>query len=385
MNALVNATDSLRGRILLADDEPEPLRAMARVLKACGFAVDTVRSGDDALAQLNTKAYDAILSDISMPGVDGIELLRRIHDHDADVPVVLITGAPAVETAVQALDYGAYKYLLKPVSPDRLEEVATKAVQMSQMARIRREAVAMLHAAPDTELQDSFQGAMDTLWVAYQPIVRSDGNLYGYEALLRSREPRLPHPGAVLDAAEKLNGLERLGRRVRELAAQPITEQPESGSLFVNLHPRDLEDEELTSPDSALAKIADRVVLEVTERASVGNINDLRKRVARLRETGYRIAVDDLGAGYAGLTSFALLEPQIVKVDMTLVRDIHKLPVKQRLVRSITSLCREMGIEVVGEGVETPEERDVLLELGCDLFQGYYLAKPQEAFPTYRW
>ncbi len=385
MNALVNPTDSLRGRILLADDEPEPLRAMARVLKASGFAVDTARSGDDALAQLNKKAYDAILSDISMPGVDGIELLRRIHDHDADVPVVLITGAPAVETAVLALDYGAYKYLLKPVSPDRLEEVATKAVQMSQMARIRREAVAMLHAAPDVELQDSFKGAMDTLWVAYQPIVKSDGSLYGYEALLRSREPRLPHPGAVLDAAEKLNTLEQLGRRVRELAAQPITEQPESGSLFVNLHPRDLEDEELTSPDSALAKIADRVVLEVTERASVGNINDLRKRVARLRETGYRIAVDDLGAGYAGLTSFALLEPQIVKVDMTLVRDIDKLPVKQRLVRSITSLCREMGIEVVGEGVETPEERDILLELGCDLLQGYYLAKPQEAFPTYRW
>jgi len=385
MNALVNATDSLRGRILLADDEPEPRRAMARILKAAGFEVDTARSGDDALAQVEKKAYDAILSDISMPGVDGIELLRRIHDHDADVPVVLVTGAPAVETAVQALDYGAYKYLLKPVSADRLEEVATKAVQMSQMARIRREAVAMLHSGPDAELQDSFRGAMDTLWVAYQPIVRADGELYGYEALLRSREPRLPHPGAVLDAAEKLNGLEELGRRVRDLAAKPITADPASGSLFVNLHPRDLEDEELISPYSALAKIADRVVLEVTERASVGNINDLRKRVARLRETGYRIAVDDLGAGYAGLTSFALLEPQIVKVDMTLVRDIHELPVKQRLVRSITSLCREMGIEVVGEGVETVEERDILLELGCDLFQGYYLARPQEAFPTYRW
>jgi len=385
MNALVNPTDSLRGRILLADDEPEPLRAMARVLKSCGFAVDTVRNGDDALTQLGKCPYDAILSDISMPGVDGIELLKRIHDHDPDVPVVLVTGAPAVETAVQALDYGAYKYLLKPVSPDRLEEVATKAVQLSQMARIRREAVAMLHAAPDEELQESFRGAMNTLWVAYQPIVKADGALYGYEALLRSREPRLPHPGAVLDAAEKLNGLEELGRRVRTLAAQPITAQPDSGMLFVNLHPRDLEDEELTSPDSALAQIADRVVLEVTERASVGNINDLRKRVARLRETGYRIAVDDLGAGYAGLTSFALLEPQIVKVDMTLVRDIHQMPVKQRLVRSITSLCREMGIEVVGEGVETLEERDILLELGCDLFQGYYLAKPQEAFPTFHW
>ncbi|MEM1029452.1 MAG: EAL domain-containing response regulator [Myxococcota bacterium] len=385
MNAPVNATDGLRGRILLADDEPEPLRAMARVLKSFGFAVDTARSGDEALEHLERDSYDAILSDISMPGVDGIELLRRIHEYDPDVPVVLVTGAPAVETAVQALDYGAYKYLQKPVPVDRLEEVATKAVQMSQMARIRREAVAMLHGGPDADLADSFRGAMETLWVAYQPIVRADGALYGYEALLRSREPRLPHPGAVLDAAEKLDGLVELGRRVRTLAAKPISDAPDSGSLFVNLHPRDLEDEELISPNSELARIADRVVLEVTERASVGNINDLRRRVARLRETGYRIAVDDLGAGYAGLTSFALLEPQIVKVDMTLVRDIDRQPVKQRLVRSITSLCGEMGIEVVGEGVETAAERDVLLELGCDLFQGYYLAKPQEAFPAYRW
>ena len=300
-------------------------------------------------------------------------------------PVILITGAPAVETAVQALEHGAYKYLLKPVTNERLEEVVNKAVQMRQMAQIRREAVEVLAATPDDELRDSFDGAMKTLWMAYQPIVTSEGKLYGHEALLRSKEPRLPHPGAVLDAAEKLDKLMDLGQLVRRRAAEPVAADPAAGMLFVNLHPRDLQDEELVSGDAPLSKIASRVVLEITERASVSSINDLRGRIATLREMGYRVAVDDLGAGYAGLTSFALLEPHIVKIDMTLVRDVHKLPVKQRLVSSITSLCAEMGIQVVGEGVENAEERDKLIELGCDLFQGYFIAKPQEPFPSFQW
>ena len=384
----MSQTDSheARGRILIADDEPELLRALSRLLRGSGYEVDTAANGHDALSSIARTTYDAVLSDIAMPGLDGIELLKALEEQRSDVPVILVTGAPAVETAIEALEHGAYKYLLKPVDPERLEEVVQKAVQLSQMARIRREAAAMVaSAAADPALQASFDSAMASLWMAYQPIVRANGTLYGHEALLRSREPKLPHPGAVLDAAEKLDRLSDLGRRVRTLAAAPVASQADSGMLFVNLHPCDLEDPELTSPDSALARIADRVVLEVTERASLASIQDLRQRVVTLRQTGYRIAIDDLGAGYAGLTSFALLEPEIVKIDMTLVRDVDRQPMKQRLVRSITSLCAEMGIEVVGEGVETEAERDTLVELGCDLLQGYYLARPAEPFPAFRW
>jgi EAL domain-containing protein (putative c-di-GMP-specific phosphodiesterase class I) len=104
-----------------------------------------------------------------------------------------------------------------------------------------------------------------------------------------------------------------------------------------------------------------------------------------LRERGFRIAVDDLGAGYAGLTSFALLEPEIVKVDMTLVRDIDRSPVKRKLVRSMAALCRDMGLLIVSEGVETIAEHETLMELGCDLFQGYLFARPGRDFPEPKW
>src|SRR5204863_4374487 len=128
----------------------------------------------------------------------------------------------------------------------------------------------------------------------------------------------------------------------------------------VNLHVTDLVDPWLSAPDSPLSKIAHRVVLEVTERSSLDEVKDVRARVAALREMGFRIAVDDLGAGYAGLTSFTLLEPEIVKLDMTLVRDVHQSATKRKLIRSMAELCKDMGMLVVGEGVETAEERDCL-------------------------
>jgi EAL domain-containing protein (putative c-di-GMP-specific phosphodiesterase class I) len=212
-----------------------------------------------------------------------------------------------------------------------------------------------------------------------------DGSVFGYEALLRSREPSLPGPAEVLDAAERLSQLNRLGRAVRSLAVQPLLNAGDEFALFVNLHPEDLLDPELVSPDSELAAIATRVVLEITERASLENVANVRARVKSLRELGYRIAIDDLGAGYAGLTSFALLEPDIVKLDMALVRGIDQKPVQQKLVKSMTSLCKDMGLLVVAEGIETPAERDALIGLGCDLLQGYLFAHPGPPFPHAEW
>jgi EAL domain-containing protein (putative c-di-GMP-specific phosphodiesterase class I) len=104
--------------------------------------------------------------------------------------------------------------------------------------------------------------------------------------------------------------------------------------------------------------------------------------MAALRAIGFRIAVDDLGAGYAGLTSFTLLEPDVVKLDMALVRDIHKEPKKLAVVKTMITLCKELGIVVTSEGIEVPEERDELARAGCDLMQGYLFAKPGDAFPT---
>jgi EAL domain-containing protein (putative c-di-GMP-specific phosphodiesterase class I) len=148
------------------------------------------------------------------------------------------------------------------------------------------------------------------------------------------------------------------------------------GDVFVNLHPSDLMDDTLLAPDAPLSRYAPRVVLEVTERASLERVAELSSRVQRLRGLGYRLAVDDLGAGYAGLASFAALTPEIVKLDMALIRGLDKDPVKRKLVESIGRLCVDLGIQVVAEGIETEEERQAAVASGCGMLQGFLIGRP---------
>ncbi len=373
---------SLLGRILVADDEPDLLEAYAALLIDAGYEVATAENGHQALRLLGDGGFDLILSDIVMPDLDGVSLLRAVREHDLDVPVVLVTGSPRVETAAKAVEYGALRYLVKPVSEADLMQTVGQGVRLSRLARLKRQALTHLggdHLVGDRAgLEATFTRAVASLWMAYQPIVRAaEGHLFGHEALVRTAERSLPHPGALFDAAERTGRLHELGRAIRVQVASSVGVTGGKGCLFVNLHPQDLLDPALFSPASPLAAHARNVILEVTERASLEGIGDLSRRIKRLRSLGYRIAIDDLGAGYAGLTSFAALEPDLVKLDMALVRGADLEPFKRKLIQSITTLCKELAILVVAEGVETEAERRTMVELGCDLLQGYLLGRPQ--------
>ncbi len=372
-------------RILVADDEPLVVSGLRRWLDQAGYQVSMAHGGREAVRLASERHFDVVVTDIHMPDMDGLELLRTLRGLDEDVAVVLMTGDPRVETAVSAVELGASQYLLKPIDHERLRRTIERAVLLRRMARAKREALRLLSAAgheplPSTERVERFERALDGIFLAFQPIFRGPHKvLFGYEALLRSRMPELPSPLAVLREAEELARLPGLGRRVRRRAASVFTNMPEGALLFVNLHPNDLLDDDLYDPHTPLSEVARRTVLEITERASLEGISDLRTRTAELRRLGFRIALDDLGAGYAGLNSFATLEPEIVKLDMALVRGLHLSSVKQKLVRSMINACRELDILVVGEGVETREEFDALIALGCPLLQGYLLGAPAPA------
>jgi EAL domain-containing protein (putative c-di-GMP-specific phosphodiesterase class I) len=377
-----------RGLVLLVDDEQSIARAYARTLGAAGFAVEIAFDGKAAAAAARERNFDVIVSDIAMPEMNGLELLRTVREHDLDVPFVLMTGGPAVESAVRAVEYGALRYLIKPVSTAELEEVVARAVRLHQMARIKREALEMFrtegkHLGDRAGLEVRFAAALRTLWIAYQPIVSwSKRSTFAYEALVRNEEPTLRSPPDLFEAAERLGRTQDLGRTVRARVADTLDRDPVAGLLFINLHAMELADDSLISPDAPLSRHASRVVLEITERAPLEQIRDASRRVAQLRALGYRIAVDDLGAGYAGLTSFAHLEPDVVKVDMSLIRGIDLSPMKQKLLGSIVDLCRDLGIEIIAEGVETPAERDALVRVGGDLCQGYLFARPEKPWAS---
>lgn len=378
------------GTILLVDDEPEALRGFVRTLRGAGYQVEAFGDAREAVKRVSAGGVHVVVSDISMPEMTGVELLRTIRAYDADLPVVLVTGLPAIESATDAVEYGAFKYIVKPFEPDVLRQTVERARKLYRLARMKREALRLLGAnavsADRAGLEASFESALSSLWMAFQPILRAgDGTVFGYEALLRTEEPTLIRPDLVVDAAERLSSLPLLGRKVRSLAAAAMANATPEAALFLNLHPLDLADEELFDQFAPLSQIAKRVVLEVTERAAIEEVDSVERRVMQLRERGFRIAVDDLGAGYAGLSSFALLEPEIVKLDVSLLRDIDQSPVKQKLVASMTALCKDMGFLVVAEGIETPAERDCVVSLGCDLLQGFLFARPGKPFPAVSW
>ena len=237
------------------------------------------------------------------------------------------------------------------------------------------------HLGDLAQLELAFECALKSFSMAFQPIVGAlRHDVIAYEALLRPQSPQFSNPGIMLDAAERLHRLDRLGRAIRARVARDAQTAPFAGLLFVNLHALDLTDQSLASPYAPLARFRDRVVFEVTERASLAGIPHLKMRISQLREMGYRLAIDDLGAGHMRMSDFTLLDTDFVKLDMSLVRALDRNPIKQRLVAAISALCHDQGIRVVGEGVETAEERRILIELGCDLLQGFFIAKPAPPF-----
>ena len=173
-----------------------------------------------------------------------------------------------------------------------------------------------------------------------------------------------------------------VGRVVRAAVAATMKEHDQRlEAIFVNLHPSEFRADLLAKATDPLIPLAQRVVLEVTERAHLQSGPELDDDMRRIRDMGYRLAVDDLGEGYAGLASLVSLRPDIAKIDMSLIRDIHTAPLKRDIVSALVDMARRAGIVVVAEGVETNEERMTLLDLGIDLLQGYLFAKPGPAFP----
>jgi EAL domain-containing protein (putative c-di-GMP-specific phosphodiesterase class I)/CheY-like chemotaxis protein len=372
--------------VLVVDDDPGVARSSERLLNRHGYRVTIAHGGQEAIDLIAARAFDAVVSDLEMPGVDGRALLRAIRARDLDLPFVFLTGSPDLQSAIDAVEYGAFRYLVKPVRPEELLDVVTHAVRWHRLAVVRREAAGELEGRLSSDragLEARFASALDTLWMATQPIVSwQDQNVIAYEALVRTDEPTLRSPVDLFDVAERLGRTEELGGVIRRLVARLIPAAPGSAMMFVNLHPNDLADEGLYASGSELAPFADRIVLEITERAALDQIRGLGPRVARLRALGYRIAVDDLGAGYAALSSFAALEPDVVKADMSLIRGIESSAVKRKLVAAIAGLSKDLGIRLVAEGIETTAERDCVVSLGADALQGYLLGRPARGFSS---
>lgn len=218
----------------------------------------------------------------------------------------------------------------------------------------------------------AFARAVETLHVSYQPIVRvSLGSVVGWQAELCSREPALESSRAIFAAAERHGRTLELSRWLLGEAPRILDGHDPSASVFFALNARALFDESLAARLVAEPHAA-RIVLAVSERDHLEELHAARAKIDAARISGARFAIDGLGAGCGGLAGFAALEPEVVKLDPSLVRGLERSADKRGIVRALVSVCADLGVLSVADGVETRAEAELLGELGLDHQQGRY-------------
>lgn len=214
---------------------------------------------------------------------------------------------------------------------------------------------------------------------AYQPIVDiSSGQVFAHEALVRG--PAGESAASVLSQVNEQNRY-RFDQACRVKAIKGAAELGIRECVSINFLPNAIYKPELCIRTTlAAARVhgfpVERIIFEVTEGERVEDgpwFADILREYKRL---GFKTAIDDFGAGYAGLKLLADFQPDLIKIDMDLIRNVDRHPAKQSIVRHLVGLCAEMNIVVIAEGIETHAERDLLFDAGVRLMQGYLIARP---------
>lgn len=367
------------GYILLVEDEQALARAYTRTLKLHGLEATWVSDATSALGELRSRNYDVIVSDIMLPDHSGLDLLRHVRNSDPDLPMVLVTGMPNLDSAIDAVALGAFRYLVKPISNDRLIGCIAQAQRTRQVARLREEALTKTHTfgAGDAELARAFERALEPLWIAYQPIVRwPERSIFAYQALVRSDEPSLALPSALLSAAERLGRSQELSRAVRRSVAKTARGLPPGTPVLVNTSADDLLDSDLYSAASPLGAVASRVALDIRDNDALARVADLAARVRDLKALGYRIAISVAGDSYVDFTRFDSVAPDLLKVDVTRAEGVGHSALHRHSLERAADWCDQTGRELIVEGIERDDERSRLTAIGCRLFQDCLFTNP---------
>lgn len=292
--ALKPSTSHVR-HVLVIDDEPAVLRVIGLLLERHGFKVDSAVNGREGLKLIETNSYNVILSDIIMPELSGVDFLRELRRHDLDVPVILMTAGPTLDSALDAIEYGAQQYLLKPVEPDALVKAVGRGAALGDLARLKRTALANTKATAlpygdRATLEIVLKRAFDSIRIVYAPIVSlKNKTVFGYEALMRCDEALFASYQPLSAAAGRIGWQSQLSRAIYHAIGQSCTDLPEGATLFVNIHPTDAHDGQLVGSGSPLEPIARSIVLEVSEHAPPGEIDSLSSQLSSLRGAGFRL------------------------------------------------------------------------------------------------
>jgi len=220
------------------------------------------------------------------------------------------------------------------------------------------------------------------LHAVYQPVVDLvERRVIGFEALTRLQREEFRSPDQLFRVAQENGALWTLERLCRRRALETLPPFEDDQLLFLNIEPDSMFDPQLRDPAflelmNKAGLAPHRVVLEVTEHAAVRDFASLKRVLEEVRGMGFRLAMDDVGSGYSGLNSIAEIRPDYLKIDMSLVRDLHLHPIKRELIATIRRFSDSTGIAIVAEGVESEAELASLENVGVRCAQGFLFAEP---------
>jgi EAL domain-containing protein (putative c-di-GMP-specific phosphodiesterase class I) len=375
--------------VMLADDEPALITALTELfshedrLRLIGTAADA----EEAIKVAETGRPDVALIDVRMPQGGGPHAARGISRVSPTTRVIALSAYEDRTNVLEMLRAGAVGYLVKSTTAEDLvrgiEKVAEGGTSLSTeviggvvselATQLRREEIERQQDAAlrgDIERFVSGHG----VWMVFHPIVELEtGRRIGVEALARFGSIPVKPPDQWFAEATALElGLQLEARALTE-ALGSLSKVPHDQFLSVNCSHRAAASAEFAH---RLDGVEDRIVLEITEHEAVEDYGALAEGLAPLRERGLRVAVDDVGAGYASLRHALQLAPDMVKMDISLTRDIDADPGRRALASALISFAEEIDTVIVAEGIETAAELEALLELGVRYGQGFYLGHP---------
>jgi EAL domain-containing protein (putative c-di-GMP-specific phosphodiesterase class I)/CheY-like chemotaxis protein len=371
-------------RVLVVDDDAAVLKSVVRVLQSAGHEVTGTDRGAACLEVAGRQPFEAAIVDYKLPDMSGLEVLQRLRDLQPRCVRMLMTGELVLPLVVTAVNVGKVSRVIeKPFSANKLVETVQEAVNGQRRLTDMLQSRSAQSAVQERAMLNQCIGG-DALRLAVQPIVGGlDQSVYGYELLLRSTHAVLTTPAEVLDASERHGLLRELGGVVVARAAEWLMRLPSTPRLFLNLHPGEIVDSaSLCTRMEVLSIWADRIVLEITERSQMNPSFSWHHALDRIKQMGFRIAIDDLGSGYSALSMLAELQPDFLKIDMSIVRNVDTDTHKRRLVDLLCTFAEATDAKVVAEGVETEEEAEALRQSGVHLLQGYLFGMPQLEMPT---
>jgi EAL domain-containing protein (putative c-di-GMP-specific phosphodiesterase class I)/CheY-like chemotaxis protein len=375
--------------VTVADDEPHVVEYLCALLETEGFVVvGTATDADGAVQLAHRLEPDVALLDLRMPG-GGLEAARLIGSLSPVTKIVIFSSAADESDLMPLLQAGIDGYVVKGSPPERLIEAIQAALEGDiQLApKINRFAMAQLSsrllaeeqvALRSLRLRQRVGAAISgaTFTIDLQPIVDVHRDVaVAAEALARFDDRSHRSPSQWLADAEKVGLLVPLELALAGAALAQLQDLDERVSLAINLSPVTVLSGRLHEVLTGVPVV--RVILEITERAPVDDYPALRTALSRWRDKGLRLAVDDAGGGYSSFTHILELAPELIKLDASLIREVHLHPHRQALARAVIGFAEEMGVQVVAEGVESEAELVELRRLGVHLAQGYHLGRPK--------